>query len=246
MAKKKQKGPSGKKWQAAHKRKRYDVEMIRDFLDHLLWEVRINHFENTADVGAINPELVEQLGKYIRKYNGVLLPATVINREGATEDQAKATELTYRQIMRDKRQEQMEHLESLQELFADALKCASLPASQGIYEIRLNAAEIPMDDDDEPEPPPPLNEVIPVCDINLPSVQAEFRAADVILAVDAETKKQHVAYGRDVVQRIASTGETEHVAIVYVEVDMGNDLPNLLSVIEELHGHHDWLDSEGE
>jgi hypothetical protein len=36
----------------------YDVGMIRDFLDHLLWELRINHFELTSRPGTINEELV--------------------------------------------------------------------------------------------------------------------------------------------------------------------------------------------
>ena len=40
---------------------RYDVEMIRDFLEHLTWELRVQHFENTAEVGTPNDELVDQL-----------------------------------------------------------------------------------------------------------------------------------------------------------------------------------------
>ena len=43
---------------------RYDVKMIRDFLDHLIWEVRIGHFENTTAPGTINPELMDQIAKY--------------------------------------------------------------------------------------------------------------------------------------------------------------------------------------
>ena len=41
----------------------YDVEMIRDFLDHLMWELRIVHFENTNPSGTDHNELMSQLAK---------------------------------------------------------------------------------------------------------------------------------------------------------------------------------------
>ena len=37
----------------------YDLEMIRDFLHQLLWEVRVSHFDNT-NAKPNNPELTEQ------------------------------------------------------------------------------------------------------------------------------------------------------------------------------------------
>ena len=45
---------------------RYDPAMIRDFLDHLLWELRAAHFEH-AHPGKFNPELADPLARYALK-----------------------------------------------------------------------------------------------------------------------------------------------------------------------------------
>ncbi len=65
--------------------RRYDLDMIRDFLDHLLWEVRIAYHE-TQHAG-INPELSEQLEKYIKKRQtaGLLFSTAVEMDERQTE-----------------------------------------------------------------------------------------------------------------------------------------------------------------
>ena len=43
--------------------KRYDVEMIRDFLDQLRLEVRLRMLENTEEPGEKHPELLAELLK---------------------------------------------------------------------------------------------------------------------------------------------------------------------------------------
>src|SRR5579863_1911127 len=46
----------------------YDVPMIRDFLDHLLWELRISHYElTTPKTDKVHQELKGQLTKYVKK-----------------------------------------------------------------------------------------------------------------------------------------------------------------------------------
>jgi hypothetical protein len=62
----------------------YDLEMIRDFLEQLLWEVRVSHFDNT-NVKPHNPELAEQLRKYHRKYGRTLVPLVKLQKDGLTE-----------------------------------------------------------------------------------------------------------------------------------------------------------------
>lgn len=54
--------------------KGYDAEMIEDFLNQLLWEIRIHHFENTAAIGTVNPELASQLATYLKKRGCFICP----------------------------------------------------------------------------------------------------------------------------------------------------------------------------
>lgn len=63
--------------------KGYPVEQIRDFIQHLLWEARIAHFEAT-NPGTVNPELVDELAVYSRKYGCVLWPSRQIDPEDLT------------------------------------------------------------------------------------------------------------------------------------------------------------------
>ena len=42
----------------------YDVPMIRDFLEHLMWEVRVLHAEATNLRNRTDPQLVEMVQKY--------------------------------------------------------------------------------------------------------------------------------------------------------------------------------------
>jgi len=37
-------------------KKTYDLEMIKDFMEHLGWELRIKHFESTHERGAQSPK----------------------------------------------------------------------------------------------------------------------------------------------------------------------------------------------
>jgi hypothetical protein len=120
----------------------YDVPMIRDFLAHLLWEVRINHFElesrlnqlykpNLADgppqEPVISPDLVEQLAKYHAKYCSALLPASAFGGEDCTVEEQYLVEAVFCKRTTIKRQKQIEHLEALQDLFDEALQCAKMP-----------------------------------------------------------------------------------------------------------------------
>ena len=64
----------------------YDLDMVRDFLDQLLWEVRVSHFDNTNE-NPHNPELAEQLQKYHRKYHRTLVPLVKLDTNGLTAEQ---------------------------------------------------------------------------------------------------------------------------------------------------------------
>jgi hypothetical protein len=121
----------------------YDVEMIRDFLNHLLLEVRVQHYENqkmlkaltsTADLKTalkvredISEKLVTQLQPYHKKYHSALVRADVIDGRNASETESKEVMTAVLRGMQPKRDEQIGHLEALQELFNEAMYCARLP-----------------------------------------------------------------------------------------------------------------------
>ena len=83
----------------------YDTEMIRDFLDHLTWEVRISIFE-LRNGGTIHPELSEQLQRFItkRQTNGLIFA------DSETAD-ANGDKAAYRAALTRLRERQLERLE---------------------------------------------------------------------------------------------------------------------------------------
>ena len=125
---KKRKGPSEARC--------YDVAMIRDFLDHLLWELRISHHE--SQTSKINPELAEQLEKYQKKRQTVgLLFATGID---GNPDPDKYRQ--FQTLRGEVRKSQLLCLEALQSLFREALESAAKPKTFNI--LRFKAIEDAM------------------------------------------------------------------------------------------------------
>jgi hypothetical protein len=106
----------------------YDLEMIRDFLDQLLWEVRVSHFDNTNEKPN-NPELAEQLKKYQRKYGRTLVPFIKLQTDGLTAEQIDKGRQHLRARVAEVRQDQLDALEFLQPLFDFALIAAAKPSS---------------------------------------------------------------------------------------------------------------------
>jgi hypothetical protein len=109
----------------------YDVEMIRDFVDHLLWELRISHFETTGTGGGLNPELVDQLERYMRKRQTVgLLMGHQADRNIPREKVQQ-----FREALNALRQRQIDRLEALRPLLNEALFCASRPTRLGMVHL---------------------------------------------------------------------------------------------------------------
>jgi hypothetical protein len=133
------------------KRKGYDVPMIRDFLDHLLWEVRIVHFESTAAPGTINPELGEQLKKYMSKYHCALMRATDLVGEGLPEATFQRAARYWRTARQEVTASQIAHLEGLQGLFREAMDCAS---RRGVTVQRIPCLDVlPPEEGGNPQSP---------------------------------------------------------------------------------------------
>ena len=128
---------SRKKRQSKQKRQRYDVEMIRDFLEHLKWELNIKHFESNYP-NKTNPELVEQLEQYIVKRNTAgLLYGLYIDTKGISAEDAEESIKSFRIAEAEIASEAIDALESLERVFEEALDCATKPDGVIIREIKL-------------------------------------------------------------------------------------------------------------
>jgi hypothetical protein len=113
--------------------------MIKDFLDHLLWELRINHMENTNPGMKPNPELSEQLAKHMKKYHTIgLMEAIRINPCGMPEDEANETIESFHVALAQRSLEAIEALETLQPTLETAFECASQPDAFIVREINMD------------------------------------------------------------------------------------------------------------
>jgi hypothetical protein len=131
----------------------YDRNMIRDFLSHLLWDLRAAVFDAQQHTGTCtsHPELDEVLDRYFQKYHVGLLPLTVFDHKGATAAQVRAAHRTLRTTLTELRQQQLELLEALSPLFEEALECATSALwRQDQIPIRvLKSRKIKMNEGDE-------------------------------------------------------------------------------------------------
>jgi hypothetical protein len=106
----------------------YDVPMIRDFLDHLLWELRISHHELTTPTpDQVHNELVGQLAKYIKKRNTVGLLASNQLATSATPQEVERASAILKERLGCQRIAAIQHLEALADVFDEALRCAAKP-----------------------------------------------------------------------------------------------------------------------
>ena len=118
----------------------YDVDMIKDFIEHLKWSLRVDHFELKGGPTAVNQELVEQVARYMRKRD---IPR-LLSLFSLTKDKPELADKVMREAMRrfgaymaEKRTDQLKHLETLEELLKEAYAHAagqkievSVPASR--------------------------------------------------------------------------------------------------------------------
>lgn len=114
----------GKRCQA---KKPYDVQMIRDFLEHLRLEYEVKHLENTGAGGATNRELADRLKKYTRKYNttGLMFTPALHTPEGTPQKDAEKARERLRALLAKCSQEVLEALDVLRPAFEMAFKAAS-------------------------------------------------------------------------------------------------------------------------
>jgi len=106
----------------------YDVPMIRDFLEHLMWEVRARHHEHAYPSSKNNDELCDQLAKYMQRRNTIgLMAATLMASDTLNEPGFAAASADYRAVCVRRDEKLIAALELLGPLFSEALECATRP-----------------------------------------------------------------------------------------------------------------------
>jgi hypothetical protein len=105
--------------------KRYDISMLRDFLDHLLCELRLAQAELSSGNGAA-AELSELVDVYRRKYNVPgMLEVCVVTNDVSSAAELQAAETVLHTIFADLRRVETSRLDELQGVFDEALRCCS-------------------------------------------------------------------------------------------------------------------------
>jgi hypothetical protein len=119
----------------------YDVEMIRDFLSHLLWELRTSHYEMLGSGRRIHPELMEEIGRYMIKRQTTGLLFALKTPPDSVEQ--------IREVRERLRTEQIRYLEGLMPLFEEALTCAEHPKNFMVRAIGPDEVAKELSDEEE-------------------------------------------------------------------------------------------------
>ena len=103
--------------------KRYDPEMLRGFLEHLMCLVRNVDFNLQTGPTAIHPELLEQVAQYIPNYEvGTFIKLRVLDNRDATPEQIAEARRLNDAAWRKRYSEYLRCLETLEPLFTEALQ----------------------------------------------------------------------------------------------------------------------------
>jgi hypothetical protein len=119
----------------------YDVDMIRDFIEHLTWSLRVDHFEWTSGHKAFNQELDAQLARCARKRSVPRLVSQFSlekDKPELTNQEMQEARRQFSTYMAKRRDEQLGHLEALKDLLDEA--CAH--ASGKIFEITAPGSRV--------------------------------------------------------------------------------------------------------
>jgi hypothetical protein len=106
--------------------RRYNAEMIRDFLDQLLAELRVEQLDY-SNPGSSSQELGSRLDPFVKKY-GTKLLYSITFRDVSDEQQSEI-----QRTMAGVRQKQIEALEYLQQtVLKEAITCAMQKSENGV------------------------------------------------------------------------------------------------------------------
>ena len=113
--------------------KGYDTEQIRDFLHHLLLEVRLHRHELEHGPGSVTREMAEAVGYYAEEYSPALLPTIAIDPDSGTGAECREAV----EVMRARELERLTaaeaHLEALLPLVEEALEVVRTGQAEHVY-----------------------------------------------------------------------------------------------------------------
>jgi len=123
--------------------RRYDVQMIQDFLGQLLLELRLQHYEtlklqrslkSTDDFDSAMrvvedepPEIADRVYAYRGRRQTTLITAYTFDGRNATKAESMTVMREVVKEILECREAQIGHLEALQKLFVEAIGCSMLP-----------------------------------------------------------------------------------------------------------------------
>lgn len=240
--------------------KGFDVEMVRDFLDQLLLELRVQHYENLQLLHVLkeiegpgdamedtttSPELVAQLRKYMVKYETTLLFMDVIDGSNATREEIRAAQMAVLDTQTKLRDEQIGHMEALQELFNEAILCAKTP-----FEIYADGTEARPTKNwqvremvDSCIETPDFDELAAVLKGHPFTTQTfldQLKPAEIIVAVNESFVKPVLLFGRVKGEAVAAGRVSPGMYCCPIPVNSPEELQFLVATIAKYKGRHDY------
>jgi hypothetical protein len=112
-------------------KRRYDTEMIRDFLTQMLWELRTDRYQHTEETLRDDKQVREVLRRYTSKYGTRIMPGALADAfyglqpaflPNATEEQIGQAIEDHRGARDQLIEDLAQQLEYLMPLFAGALQ----------------------------------------------------------------------------------------------------------------------------
>ena len=118
--------------------KKYDAEMINDFLRHLRSEVTACRLYNTHEQQALSPDVLAEITKYSEKYEICgLLPVIEPDATGIPEEQKKDLWEKVRAARAREMKAALDALEALESVLIEAIRSVRNPDEVPKAKIRL-------------------------------------------------------------------------------------------------------------
>ncbi len=118
--------------------RRYDEEMIRDFLHHLRAEVAVSLFQLTHNGEPPDRGLLARLTEYSGKYEVcALLPKTEVDAAGVPEDCAEDLWKDVKAARIREMKNALEALDALESVLMEAFQCLKQPHQVSTKRVRL-------------------------------------------------------------------------------------------------------------
>lgn len=118
--------------------KKYDAEMINDFLRHLRSEVAACRFHNTHEQQSLSPDVLAEITKYSEKYQICgLLPVIEPDATGVPQEQKKDLWDKVRAARAREMQAALDAFETLESVLVEAIQSLRNPDEMPRAKIRL-------------------------------------------------------------------------------------------------------------